>query len=63
MKVTKQVAGKPVDVPLEEVWPTIVKLVHLCRILNGSDGEKFREIRCAFIQERMDDLKNRDFHE
>lgn len=60
--VTRMVAGKEVDVPIEEVWDSICKALRICRLLTCPGGEKYQEARLAFLSERMSDLEGVGFH-
>ncbi len=63
-KVTKMVAGKEEEVPIEQVWDSICKVIRLARVLTSRDpeGDKYREARIAFLKERLEDLEMLEFH-
>ena len=64
MKVTKMVAGKDVEVPINEVWDSICKVIRLARLVaaaNRPAEEQYLKIRVAFLEERLKDLENRSF--
>ena len=62
-KITKQIAGKHVEVPVDDVWLTICKVVRLCRIAvaPGVSGD-IQQTRLAFLEERLQDLDGLSFH-
>ncbi len=67
MKITKMVAGKKVDVPIESVWNSICKVIRLARLASFRSDEtdylKFHEARISFLKERLDDFDGLTFEE
>lgn len=63
-KITRMVAGKEVEVPIEEVWDSICKILRLARLVTypGENGTKHRDTRLAFMSERLNDIENMEFH-
>jgi hypothetical protein len=62
MLVSKKVAGKDVEVPLEECWDSLCRMVRICWLLTCVGGKDSEQIRLAFLRERMNDLEGLHFH-
>lgn len=64
MKITKQVAGKRVDVPVEEVWDSICRILRHAMLITrrGEAEEKYLQTRLSFLEERLNDIKGLAFH-
>lgn len=60
--VTRMVAGKEIEVPLEECWDSICKVLRIARLLTCPGGEKHRDARLAFLAERLADIEALGFH-
>lgn len=61
-RITRMQAGKDVDVPIEEVWDSICKVLRIARLLTSPNGEKYQEARLAFLAERLCDIESLSFH-
>lgn len=63
MRCTRIKAGKEIEVPLEQVWNSIVKVIGRARLLCNPDDESYIPIRRAYLNERLRDLEDISFHE
>lgn len=62
--IQKKVAGKAVEVDLDEVWDSICKILRIARLLtNGHDpnNAKYVNSRLAMLAERLCDLEGLSF--
>ncbi len=64
MKITKQVAGKPVEIPPEEVWDSVCKILRSASLVvrRGEGEEKYLQTRLNFLEERFRDIEGLAFH-
>ena len=60
--VTRMRAGKEVEIPLEECWDSICKVIRIARLLTSPGGEQYEATRLAFLAERMSDLQDLSFN-
>jgi hypothetical protein len=60
--ITRMIGGTEVDVPLDECWDSICKVLRIARMLTCPGGEKHQEARLAFLAERLSDLESYGFH-
>lgn len=62
--ITRMENGKNVDVPINEAWDSMCKIMRIARMLtNGGDYQRDEHLyaRLAFLAERMSDLEGMTF--
>lgn len=59
--ITKMKGGETIPVPIDEVWDSIVKVIHLARLASFEESPH-NEVRRAFLRERLEDLEGLTFN-
>lgn len=65
-KITKQVNGKHEEVPIEELWDSICKVIRKARVAaatSASDPADYLARRMSALCERLEDLDGYTFHD
>lgn len=62
MYVSKMIEGKRVEVPIDEVWDAICRVIQLAQLLACPAGEQYQVARLAYLTERLNDLDGLEFN-